>query len=104
MKTAMPFVSQETDFMQELDKTIAKVERFVGLLQQVKELSQSDLGLADAEVYLTAKDIAEQFGCDIKSARKYMDRADFPVIECGTKKVNRLAFLEYNMHRQVKED
>lgn len=103
MAQKVPFMSSDTDFMQELDNTITKVERLVGLLVQVKELCNSDLSLSDAEMYLTAKDIAEQFGCDIKSARKYMERSDFPVIECGTKKVNRLAFLEYNMHRQLKE-
>lgn len=101
--TNIPFISKETDFMQELDNTIGKVEKLVGLLLQVKQLCDSDLGLSDAEIYLTAKDIAEQFGCDIKTARKYMERSDFPLIECGTKKVNRLAFLEYNLHQQLKE-
>ncbi len=104
MQKTIPFVSQDTDFMQELDKTINKLERFVGLMNQVKELCGSDIGLSQAEVYLTAKDIAEQFNCDIKTARKYMERDDFPLIECGTKKVNRMAFLEYNMHQRLKEE
>lgn len=103
MADTIPFMSSDTDFLTELDNTLDKVERLVNLLQKLKNLCNSDLGLKDAEVYFTAKDISEQFGCDIKTARKYMDRSDFPVIECGTKKVNRLAFLEYNMHRQMKE-
>ena len=80
-----------------LDEEIEKAEKLLNLYSQIKNIQE-------AEDYLTAKDVAQILGVDIVSAREYMNRPDFPLIQCGKGlKVNRLAFLMYNMQRRTKK-
>lgn len=99
----IPFMNDSNDFMQDLDCTMTKVQQFIDSLEKLKALCSSDIGLSEAEVYLDANGVAELMGCNVKTAREYMNREDFPAIDCGCRKVNRLALLMYNLQRQTKE-
>lgn len=78
-----------------LDEEIEKAEKLLSLYSQIKNMQE-------AEDYLTTKDVARIMGCDIVTAREYMNRPDFPLIRCGKGlKVNRLAFFIYNQQRRV---
>lgn len=79
-----------------VDEEIDKVKNLLELYHNITTLQES-------EEYLTAQDIAEIFDCTVVSAREYMNRPDFPLIECGeSRKVNRMAFLLYNQSRRIK--
>lgn len=81
----------------DMDTEMDRLERFMNLYEKVKEMGNED-------EYMTAKDIAKVFNCSMPEALKYMQRPDFPVIECGKeKKVHRLAFMMYNMQPRRKE-
>ncbi len=79
-----------------LDEELEKAERLLNIYSKIKEIQE-------AEDYLTTEDVARIMGCNIVSAREYMNRPDFPLLDCGKgMKVNRLAFLMYNLERRVK--
>lgn len=79
-----------------IDEELEKIERLLNVYSQLKNIQE-------AEDYLTTEDVARILGCTVVSAREYMSRPDFPLIECGKgMKVNRLAFLLYNMERRTK--
>lgn len=81
-----------------VDEEIEKAERLLNLYAKIKEVQE-------AEDYLTTEDVARIMGCNIVSAREYMNRPKFPLLECGKgMKVNRLAFLLYNLERRTKEE
>ena len=79
-----------------IDEELEKAERLLSVYSLIKNMQEE-------EDYLTAEDVARILGCTIVSAREYMSRPDFPLIECGKgMKVNRLAFLLYNLERRTK--
>ena len=79
-----------------LEQEIEKAKMLLDLYEKISNMQE-------AEDYLTTEDVAKILGCTVVSAREYMNRPDFPLIECGKGlKVNRLAFLMYNMQRRTK--
>lgn len=73
-----------------LDEEIAKLSNYIDLLQQ-----------ADADSFLTVKDVAGMLHCSEKSAREFMSRPDFPRINVGGGfKVSKIAFLMYCLERR----
>lgn len=79
-----------------IDEELEKIERLLNVYGQLKNIQE-------AEDYLTTEDVARILSCTVVSAREYMSRPDFPLIECGKgMKVNRLAFLIYNLERRTK--
>lgn len=81
-----------------IDAELEKAKKLLEFYQYISSIK-------DAEDYYTPEQVAKILGCTVPSAREYMRRPDFPRIECGkTVKVNRLAFLLYNMERRVKNE
>ena len=84
-------------------KIETNLEQEIEIAKMLLDLYEKISNMQEAEDYLTTEDVAKILGCTVVSAREYMNRPDFPLIECGKGlKVNRLAFLMYNMQRRTK--
>ena len=52
--------------------------------------------------FLGTKEIAEELGCSLPTARNIMMRADFPLVRVGKNfKVSEQAFIEWSSKRRV---
>lgn len=77
---------------------IEQVQQLIELLRELREIDEG-------QMYYTSKDVARELGVSVKEAQRYMNRPDFPKLEVGAgARVNKLAFLMYNLHRREKED
>lgn len=93
----MPVLLNNTPgFNSAIDEEISKAQQLLDLLESLKSCE-------DSEMYLTAKDISKLMHCSEREAQNYMNRPDFPRLEVGKSvKVNKLAFLLYNLERRTK--
>lgn len=93
----MPVLLNSTPgFNSAIDEEISKAQLLLNLLEELKKCD-------DSEMYLTAKDISQMMHCSEREAQNYMNRPDFPRLEVGKSvKVNKLAFLIYNLERRTK--
>ena len=89
-------MNQMPGFQTAIDEEISKVQQLLNLLHELKACD-------DAQMYLTSDEVSELLKCSLKEAQNYMNRPDFPKLEVGKgAKVNKLAFLMYNMERRTK--
>lgn len=84
-------------FPNAISEEINQVQKLLELLKQLEEFE-------DAEMYYTSKDVARVLNISVKEAQNYMNREDFPSLDVGKgARVNKLAFLMYNLERREKE-
>lgn len=90
-------IYQNSSFSNFITEEISSVQQLLDLLEKLKDVD-------DSEMYYTSDDVARILKISKKEAQHYMNREDFPKIEVGKgAKVNKLAFLLYNLKARPKE-